>query len=175
MTHNPGLETTGGPAHEGATAGAGLPGYVPMFENRHTRNFYSAPQSVTSLIAAFLEPTITVSVYLLALLWSDEPVLRPDLTLCLLVFALTFPGRNRFRDRYLTAAVDIASSWLMLLLILALCGYATRSLNFFETDVLLFWALLTPVLQMLGMMIGRRVLQWQAVQPENRHGRPRRR
>ncbi|WP_395701117.1 undecaprenyl-phosphate glucose phosphotransferase [Aquabacterium sp.] len=139
-----------------------------MLENRHTRNFYSAPQSVTSLIAAFMEPTITVAVYLLALMWSDEPVLRPDLTLCLLVFALTFPGRNRFRDRYLTAAVDITSSWLMLLLILALCGYATRSLSFFETDVLLFWALLTPVLQMLGMMVGRQLLQWQAVQPQNR-------
>jgi len=139
-----------------------------MFEARHTRNFYSAPQSVTSLIAAFMEPTITVSVYLLALQWSDEPVLRPDLTLCLLVFALTFPGRNRFRDRYLTAAVDIASSWVMLLLILALCGYATRSLNFFEPDVLLFWAVITPTLQMVGMMLGRRVLQWHASLPENR-------
>ena len=40
---------------------------------------------------------------------------RPALTLCLLVFALTFPGRNRFRDRLLGAAVDIVSSWCLLL------------------------------------------------------------
>ena len=39
--------------------------------------------------------------------WFDEPIAAPDLTLCLLVFALTFPGRNRFRDDPLTAAVDI--------------------------------------------------------------------
>ena len=30
------------------------------------------------------------------LAWFEEPVLRSTLTLCLLVFALTFPGRNRF-------------------------------------------------------------------------------
>jgi putative colanic acid biosynthesis UDP-glucose lipid carrier transferase len=168
MTHNPALA----PTREGAYA-LQRPSdphsrLSSMFENRHTRNFYSAPQSVTSLIAAFMEPSITVGVYLLALMMSDEPVLRPDLTLCLLVFALTFPGRNRFRDRYLTAAVDIASSWVMLLLILALCGYATRSLNFFDKDVLLFWAIATPVLQMAGMWLGRRILQWQATVPENR-------
>ena len=63
----------------------------------------------------------------------DERMDRPALTLCLLVFALTFPGRNRFRDSLLGAAVDIASSWVVLLAILALCAYATRSFNYFET------------------------------------------
>ena len=46
---------------------------------------------------------------------STNRSLRSDLTLCLLVFALTFPGRNRFRDRPLNAAVDIITSWLSLL------------------------------------------------------------
>jgi len=36
---------------------------------------------------------------------------RPALTLCLLVFALTFPGRNRFRENLVAAGVDIVSSW----------------------------------------------------------------
>ena len=79
---------------------------------------------------------------------------RPALTLCLLVFALTFPGRNRFRDSLLGAAVDIVSSWLVLLAILALCAYATRSLHYFENDVLLAWALVTPVLQWLATWLG---------------------
>ena len=70
-----------------------------MFENRsYKRTFYSAPQSVTSLIAAFMEPTLTVAVFLFATRWVGDPILRSDLTLCLLVFALTFPGRNRFKD-----------------------------------------------------------------------------
>ena len=140
-----------------------------MFEERnYRRNFYSAPQSVTSLVAAFLEPGVIVLVFLLVSNWFDEAILRPDLTLCLLIFALTFPGRNRFLDRPLNAAVDIGTSWVSLLLILALCGYATRSLGFFDPEVLLWWALLTPVLLWTAVFTGRRLLRWNAAQPENR-------
>jgi putative colanic acid biosynthesis UDP-glucose lipid carrier transferase len=140
-----------------------------MFEDRgYKRTFYSAPQSVTSLIAAFLEPAITVAVFLAVSRWFDEPIVRADLTLCLLIFALTFPGRNRFHDRPLNAAVDISSSWLSLIAILALCGYATRSLNLFDWNVLVWWALLTPPLQWLAVFAGRNVLWRQATLPKNR-------
>ena len=93
---------------------------------------------------------------------------RPALTLCLLVFALTFPGRDRFREPLLGAAVDIASSWLVLLAILALCAYATRSLHYFENDVLLTWAVATPVLQWLATWLGRTIVRRRAARPESR-------
>jgi putative colanic acid biosynthesis UDP-glucose lipid carrier transferase len=131
-----------------------------MFEDRSSkRTFYSAPQSVTSLVAAFLEPSLTVLTFLVATAYFDEPMDRPALTLCLLVFALTFPGRNRFRDQLLAAAVDIATSWVTLLAILALCGYATRSLHYFEYEVLLVWAVATPPLQWLAVWVGKAVLR----------------
>ena len=140
-----------------------------MFDDRtYKRTFYSAPQSVTSLVAAFLEPTITVLTFVLATLYADEPIDRPALTLCLLVFALTLPGRNRFRDNLIAAGVDIVLSWLALLTILALCGYATRSLHYFENDVLLVWAIVTPVLQWLAVWAGKTVLKWNAARPEVR-------
>jgi len=140
-----------------------------MFEDRsYKRTFYSAPQSVTSLVAAFLEPSLTVLTFLVANWYIDEPVTRPELTLCLLVFALTFPGRNRFRDGLLTACVDVASSWFMLLAILLLCGYATRSLHYFEENALVVWAIATPVLQCLAVWAGRRVLKAHAARPEAR-------
>jgi putative colanic acid biosynthesis UDP-glucose lipid carrier transferase len=140
-----------------------------MFQDRgHKRTFYSAPQSVTSLVAALLEPSITVVVFLAMSNAFGEQILRSDLTLCLLIFALTFPGRNRFRDRPLNAAVDISTSWLSLLVILALCGYATRSLQFFNPAVLLWWAIVTPVLQWLAYFNGRKLLRRLALRPENR-------
>ena len=140
-----------------------------MFEDRsYKRTFYSAPQSVTSLFAAFMEPSITVAVFLAVSAWFNEPIVRSDLTLCLLIFALTFPGRNRFADRPLNAAVDIATSWISLLLILALCGYATRSLGFFDFDVLVWWATITPLLQWLAVFIGRKSLRYLSSLPENR-------
>ena len=139
-----------------------------MFEDRgYKRTFYSAPQSVTSLVAAFLEPSITVLVFLAVSAWFDEPIVRSDLTLCLLIFALTFPGRNRFYDRPLNAAVDISTSWLSLLLILLLCGYATRALELFDFTVLVWWALITPALQWLAYFAGRQGLRSLAARPEN--------
>ena len=141
-----------------------------MFEDRsYNRTFFSAPQSVTSLVAAFLEPSLTVLIFLLVTVGFGEPVLRSDLTLCLLVFALTFPGRNRFKDKLLNAGTDIVSSWISLLAILALGGYATNSLHYFENQVLLTWALATPVLQWLAMATGRTVLRRRAARPELRH------
>ncbi|UUX96859.1 undecaprenyl-phosphate glucose phosphotransferase [Aquabacterium sp. J223] len=140
-----------------------------MFEDRsYKRTFYSAPQSVTSLIAAFMEPTITVAVFLFATVANGDPVLRSDLTLCLLVFALSFPGRNRFRDHLIAAGTDIATSWIALLAILFLCGYATRSLGYFSTEVLIGWALVTPVLQWMAVWIGRSILVSRAARPEAR-------
>ena len=141
-----------------------------MFEDRsYNRTFFSAPQSVTSLVAAFLEPSLTVLIFLLVTVGFGEPVLRSDLTLCLLVFALTFPGRNRFKDKLLNAGTDIVSSWISLLAILALGGYATNSLHYFENEVLLTWALATPALQWLAMATGRTVLRRRAARPELRH------
>ncbi len=140
-----------------------------MFEDRsYKRTFYSAPQSVTSMVAAFLEPALTVLVYLGVAEYFDEAIVRSDLILCLLVFALTFPGRNRFKDKLLNAGVDIATSWGALIAILLLCGYATRSLGFFNNDVLLWWIVCTPLAQWLAMWVGRSILRWRARQPEGR-------
>ncbi|MDR7271758.1 putative colanic acid biosynthesis UDP-glucose lipid carrier transferase [Pelomonas saccharophila] len=140
-----------------------------MFEDRsYKRTFYSAPQSVESLIAAFLEPGLIVLTFLVVNGHFDEPVLRPTLTLCLLVFALTFPGRNRFGDHPASALVDVLSSWLVLLGILLLCGYATNSLHYFENEVLLWWAVITPVAQIAAIETGRRIQQWRARDPSAR-------
>ena len=126
-----------------------------MFNNRnYNRTFFSAPQSVTAFVAAFMEPAITVTTYLAVMAWYGEPVQRASMALCLLVFALTFPGRNRFSDNRTEAVVDIVSSWVAMLAILWLCGYASNSLIFFESQVILAWGVITPVLQWLATMVG---------------------
>lgn len=142
---------------------------LAMFEDRpYKRTFYNAPQSVTSFMAAFLEPAITVLTFLAANLYIDAFVGRPELVLCLLVFALTFPGRNRFRQNPLAAAVDIASSWTVLIGVLLLCGYVTRSLGYFEERALIAWVVATPVVQWAAVWVGRRLLLHQLSQPEAR-------
>jgi len=141
-----------------------------MLEDRtHKTAFFSAPQSVTSLVAAFLEPTLSVLVLLLATVAFGEPVLRSDLILCVLVVALTFPGHDRFKHKLLNAGTDIVSSWAVMLGILFLCGYATNSLHYFSRHVLVTWALVTPVLEWLAVASGRAILRRRAALPSQRH------
>jgi putative colanic acid biosynthesis UDP-glucose lipid carrier transferase len=140
-----------------------------MFETRNDRTFDSAPQSVTGLIAALLEPATTVLVYLAAMHWADEPLGRADYTLMMVVVTLTFPGINRFRDRLSNAAVDIVNSWVGVLAILVLFAYATRSFGLFRTDVLVAWGVATPALQLFLVRLGHRVLRHNAALPANRN------
>ena len=140
-----------------------------MFQDRsYQRTFYSAPQSVTSLVAAFLEPTVIVLVYLAVSALFGEPIVRADLTLCLLVFAITFPGRNRFRISLLAAGVDTVATWVGLLAIMLLCGYATSSLGYFSGRVLVWWAVLTPFVQWVAIAAGHVLIRRHAALPENR-------
>ncbi len=141
-----------------------------MLEDRTQKTaFFSAPQSVTSLVAALLEPSIAVLAYLLATLAFQQPVVRSDLALCVLLIALTFPGRNRFKTPLLVAGTEIITAWAVTLATLWLCAYATTSLHFFSPSVLLLWALATPLLLWAGVAAGRSVLRYRAAQPANRH------
>ena len=137
-------------------------------ERTHKRAFFSAPQSVRSMVAAILEPGLTVATFLLVCAAFGETIDPPELMLSLFVFALTFPGRDRFRDTLINAAVDIVGSWLWLLALLLLLGFATRSLNKFDGEVLLTWGLATPPLQWLAVWIGRSVMRRHAARPESR-------
>ena len=139
-----------------------------MFDTRNTRNFNSAPQSVTALIATVLEPLITVLVLLAASRWHNQPIDRAELTLCVLVVALTFPGINRFRDRLSAAAVGILGSWVTLLAILVGFGFGTRSLDLFDHEVLRTWVLATPLLQLLAVRLGYLAIRHQASLARNR-------
>ncbi|MDO9292625.1 MAG: undecaprenyl-phosphate glucose phosphotransferase, partial [Hydrogenophaga sp.] len=101
--------------------------------------------------------------------WSvEQTVTRPELILCLLVFALTFPGRNRYRENFFDASVDIVISWLTLLGLLMFCGSATRSFEYFDELALVSWAVATPLVQIATVWVGRQLLLRHASQPESR-------
>ena len=141
-----------------------------MFDERshNHRTFYSAPQSVTSFVAAVLEPVLTVMVLILIHVWLGERIQRPELILCFLIVALTFPGRNRFRSHLLVAGTEIVTSWVTMVLILFLCGYATQSLQFFHQKALLAWIVITPFILWLSVAVGQAVLRRSAAEPDRR-------
>jgi len=141
----------------------------PMFEARtQKRTFYSAPEAVSSVVADFLEPGIAVLVLVFTSLAFGEAIDRPVITLCLFLLALTFPGRNHLHDQALAAAVDILTAWLSLLVVLGLCAYATESFKYFEPQVMLAWAIATPLLQWAAVSVGARIVRRNASKPAAR-------
>jgi len=138
-------------------------------DHSYTQTADAAPRSVTSVVAAFLEPVLAVAVFLLATAWFNGELVRSDLVFCLLMFALSFPGQNRFERIRFSIGIDIALSWAFRLSVLALCGYITSSLQYFHAEVLLSWALITPVLQWQAVGFVRNALRNSASQPEARH------
>jgi putative colanic acid biosynthesis UDP-glucose lipid carrier transferase len=140
-----------------------------MLQNRSsTRRFLNAPPSASSYVAAFLEPVVSICCYFLFALLHGSQIDRAAIVLCVIVFALTYPGTNRFRDRPLYAAVDVLISWGTLLTILALCAFATDSFALFDWQVLTAWAAVTPCVHWLFAFAGRNYLRWKSAQPESR-------
>jgi len=158
-----------------AAAGQGTPevrtarAQTVMFDHRNDRRtFFSGPSSATAAIAALLEPLLAVLVFLLACLAENEPVMRREIVLCVMVFALMFPGRNHFWERPLNAAVQIGVTWAGLLAILLLVGFGTRSLHMYNRMVLLWWVLCAPAATWFVFFVGRKWLRQQASLPLNR-------
>lgn len=140
-----------------------------MFEERSVRKqFLSAPPSVGSTIASLLEPVVAAG--MLALfheLWG----LRMDgvaMALAILLLVLMFPGVNRFGRTGVGVGIDIILSWVWVLSVLALLGYATNTLSSFDTDMLFAWGIATPLVQWALVAIGTAVQRHLASLPDAR-------
>ncbi len=140
-----------------------------MFEERSARKqFLSAPPSVSSSIASVLEPGIAVLTLVLAHAWHGVRFEGVSMVLAILLLVLMFPGPNRFRQTGIGVGIDIILSWIGVLVVVALVGYATKGLRHFEKEILLVWAVATPLVQWAATFIGSRLLRRQAAKPESR-------
>ena len=127
-----------------------------------------APPPILTLVAALLEPILTVAVFLIVTIAFTGELRRPDLVLCILLFALTFPGRNRFGKSGMAVAGDITRSWLFVVSVLLICEWATNSIHLFEVPVLLAWAVLMPLVQWQAVILGSALYRRSAQLPASR-------
>ncbi|MDP9123848.1 MAG: undecaprenyl-phosphate glucose phosphotransferase [Pseudomonadota bacterium] len=126
-----------------------------MFEERSVRKqFLSAPPSIGSTIASLLEPLVAAG---MLGLFHEIYNYRMDgvaMALAILLLVLMFPGVNRFGRMGIGVGIDIILSWAWVLSVLALLGYATNSLSSFDPDMLMAWAIATPLVQWTLVAIG---------------------
>jgi len=126
-----------------------------MFEERSVRKqFLSAPPSIGSTIASLLEPVVAAG---MLGVFHEIYNYRMDgvaMALAILLLVLMFPGVNRFGRTGVGVGIDIILSWVWVLSVLALLGYATNSLQSFDPDMLTAWAIATPLVQWTLVAIG---------------------
>ena len=140
-----------------------------MFEERNARKqFLSAPPSVSTAIAALLEPLLAAVILVICHRVYDEPFAGPSMALVILLLVLMFPGINRFGKTGVGVLIDIVLSWVSVLVVLALLGYATRAYEVFDQEMLLAWAVATPIAQWLCAVIGTLWIRWRASRPGSR-------
>jgi putative colanic acid biosynthesis UDP-glucose lipid carrier transferase len=140
-----------------------------MFEERSVRKqFLSAPPSIGSVIASLLEPLVAAGA-----LGAFHAIYgyRMDgaaMALAILLLVLMFPGVNRFGQTGIGVGIEIILSWIWVLTVLALLGYATDSLGSFYPPMLMGWAIATPLVQWALVAVGTAVQRHLASLPEAR-------
>jgi putative colanic acid biosynthesis UDP-glucose lipid carrier transferase len=97
------------------------------------------------LVQAALDPLVTIGALLIFAFAFGEAFEGPYLILALIVFSLTFPGTPPKSTSLRALAGDVLASWFVIVALLLLIGWATRTIGSFDPRVILPWVLATPV------------------------------
>jgi len=96
-------------------------------------------------VQATLDPLVAIGALLLSAFAFGKTFEGPYLILALIVFSLTFPGTPPKGTSLRALAGDVISSWFVVVGLLLLIGWATRTLGSFDPRVILAWAIAAPV------------------------------
>jgi putative colanic acid biosynthesis UDP-glucose lipid carrier transferase len=97
------------------------------------------------LLQAALDPLVAIATLAAAVTVFGAGFDGACLILALLVFAMTFPGgMARETNKAGDLMLEIVTGWVAILGLLGLLGWATQTLEAFDQNVLLVWALATP-------------------------------
>jgi putative colanic acid biosynthesis UDP-glucose lipid carrier transferase len=102
------------------------------------------PLASSTLARIALDPVVTIAMLLLSVAVFSQPFDRHYLVLMIVAFSLTFPGNAPRGASIASLARDILASWLVVVLLLLLLGWATQTLTQFDHRVLFAWVCATP-------------------------------
>ena len=109
------------------------------------RPFLDHRLAPAALVQATLDPLVAIGALLLSAFAFGKTFEGPYLILALIVFSLTFPGTPPKGTSLRALAGDVISSWFVVVGLLLLIGWATRTLGSFDPRVILAWVIAAPV------------------------------
>ena len=104
------------------------------------------------MLRASLDSAVAVGALLATVVAHDVPFDGAYLILALLAFSLMFPGSAPSGTSLRSQASDVLTSWLVIVALLFLLGWTTRTLTHFDMSVLVTWVIVTPIAQLAAQI-----------------------
>jgi len=123
----------------------GLPIPDMLAARQSPRQLLEQPLTRAALAQVMLDPLVAVGALLVCAFAFGETFEGPYLILALIVFSLTFPGTAPKGTGLRALAGDVLASWFVIVALLLLIGWATRTLGSFDQRVIFAWTFATPV------------------------------
>jgi putative colanic acid biosynthesis UDP-glucose lipid carrier transferase len=102
------------------------------------------PLTLAAFVRILVEPVVAIGTLAAAAAWYGASITGPYVILALLVFSLTFPGRAPRSSSPGGIARDVLADWILMVALLLLLGWATRTLGYLDARVLLAWVIMGP-------------------------------
>jgi putative colanic acid biosysnthesis UDP-glucose lipid carrier transferase len=104
-----------------------------------------APLAVATLVRMLLESVVAIGCLAGCVIAFGLPFAGPYLILALLVFSLTFPGHAPRGTSPAAIARETLTGWAIIVGLLLMLGWATRTIGSFDERVIVAWIAVTPV------------------------------
>lgn len=103
------------------------------------------PLTGSAVLQAVIVPAVAIATLLLWAVAFDQALTGPYLIFSIIVFSVTFPGRLALSGSITKLALGILSKWLLIVALLVLLGWTTRTFDLFDQRVIFAWAVSVPV------------------------------
>jgi putative colanic acid biosynthesis UDP-glucose lipid carrier transferase len=125
-----------------------------VIATQHTQvKLSQGPLTLAVLTRMFLEAFVAIATLAACAWYFREPLEGPYIILALLVFSLTFPGRPPRGTSAPAIARDVLSGWILIVGLLLMLGWATRTIGSFDERVLVTWVAATPLVMFTANML----------------------
>src|SRR5205809_260234 len=113
----------------------------------------ASPLALSTLARMLLDPVMAIAALFASARFFGEPFEGPYIILALLVFSLTFPA-NATRPATFGALVrQVLADWALVVGLLLLLGWVTRTLGTVDERVMAAWVAFTPVAIVAGRLM----------------------
>jgi putative colanic acid biosysnthesis UDP-glucose lipid carrier transferase len=116
-----------------------------LIATQPTQRLTQGPLPLAALVRMLLEALCAVGTLAACAAWFEEPFHGPYIILSLLVFSLLFPGHAPRGTSPGAIAREVLGGWVLVVGLLLLLGWATRTIGSFDERVLAAWVTVTPL------------------------------